>query len=57
MQSLFEPVVMEVLGLVSQQVSAAEAKKSAVINVSIPMCVLCIADLLISMYWHSESSS
>lgn len=34
MQSLFQPVVNDTVGLVSQQVRAAMAKKKAAINVS-----------------------
>ena len=35
MQSLFQPVVTDILSLVSQQVSAAKAKKEAMIKVRI----------------------
>lgn len=40
MQSLFQPVVIDILGLVSQQVRAAKAKKNAVINVKNPSTTL-----------------
>jgi hypothetical protein len=35
MQSLFEPVTSEIIGLVSQQVREVKEKKGAVINVRI----------------------